>query len=78
MNIVGEIVEVGSEALYPIGTRVVIQPNSYCGKCEQCARGKENICLHKKTLGVNVNGGFSEEFIISSKYVLPNSRRNLL
>lgn len=70
-ELVGEIIEVGGKALYPIGMRVVIQPNSYCGECDQCSKGKKNICLHKRTIGVNVDGGFSEQFVISSKYVLP-------
>lgn len=70
-EILGEIVEVGENAKVKIGERVVIQPNSYCGECEFCQKGKTNICPRKKSMGINVNGGFADEFILSSKYVIP-------
>lgn len=70
-ELLGKIIETGKQVDYKAGTRVVIQPNSFCGQCDLCVKGKTNICRYKKSLGVNTNGGFSEEFIISSKYVLP-------
>jgi len=70
-ELVGTIIEAGEEASYAVGTRVVILPNTYCGECEWCLKGKTNICQYKKSLGVNINGGFSEHLVISSKYVLP-------
>ncbi|WP_040977929.1 zinc-dependent alcohol dehydrogenase [Oceanobacillus jeddahense] len=69
-EILGEVIETGNQEVIQIGKRVVIQPNSYCGECEQCLSGKTNICNDKKSLGINNQGGFSEEFIISSKYVI--------
>jgi L-iditol 2-dehydrogenase len=70
-ELLGTIIEAGKDAKYEVGTKVVVQPNSYCGECDLCIKGKTNICRHKQSLGVNIDGGFSEEFIISSKYVLP-------
>jgi L-iditol 2-dehydrogenase len=70
-ELLGTIIEVGSEAKYKVGTRVVVQPNTFCGQCDLCLKGKTNICRHKQSIGVNANGGFSEQFIISSKFVLP-------
>lgn len=70
-EIVGTIIEAGKDVKYGIGTRVVILPNTFCGECDLCAKGKPNLCRYKKSLGVNTDGGFSEEFIIPSKYVLP-------
>jgi L-iditol 2-dehydrogenase len=70
-ELLGIVVEKGENAVYDIGTRVVILPNTYCGTCDLCIKGYTNICRHKKSLGINMDGGFSEEFIISSKYVLP-------
>lgn len=74
-ELVGVILESGKNTDLKIGSRVIIQPNSYCGTCEYCENGRTNICPNKESLGVNTNGGFSEEFVISSKYVLeiPNS-----
>lgn len=70
-ELLGTIVEAGADALYPPGTRVVVQPNTFCGSCEKCRMGKTNICLYKKSMGINADGGFSEEFIVSSRFVLP-------
>jgi L-iditol 2-dehydrogenase len=70
-ELVGTIIEAGKKVKYKVGSRVVIQPNSYCGECENCKQQKTNICAQKESLGVNTDGGFSEEFTISSKYVLP-------
>jgi L-iditol 2-dehydrogenase len=70
-ELLGVVVEKGENASYDIGTRVVVMPNTYCGTCDLCEKGYTNICRHKKSLGINMDGGFSEEFIISSKYVLP-------
>ncbi|RBW70691.1 zinc-dependent alcohol dehydrogenase [Bacillus taeanensis] len=73
-ELLGTIIEAGKESVHQIGTKVVIQPNSFCGECDLCVEGKTNICRHKQSLGVNTDGGFSQEFVISSKYVLPIPR----
>jgi L-iditol 2-dehydrogenase len=70
-ELIGTVIEAGANAAYEVGTRVVVLPNTYCGECEYCRKGNTNICLHKKSLGINADGGFSEEFLISSRYVLP-------
>ncbi|BDG46834.1 alcohol dehydrogenase catalytic domain-containing protein [Parageobacillus sp. KH3-4] len=70
-ELLGVIVEKGENVAYDIGTRVVVLPNTYCGTCDLCVKGYTNICRNKKSLGVNVDGGFSQQFLISSKYVLP-------
>ncbi|WP_046176305.1 zinc-dependent alcohol dehydrogenase [Domibacillus indicus] len=70
-ELLGMVVEKGKDVAIPVGTRVVIQPNSYCDECEQCQKGNTNLCLYKKSLGVNTDGGFAEEFTISAKYILP-------
>src|SRR5690606_37830857 len=69
-ELVGTIIEVSPNSTFEIGQRVVVIPNSYCDECENCRKGRRNICINKKSLGVNINGGFSEEFIISEKYVM--------
>ncbi|MEW5323595.1 alcohol dehydrogenase catalytic domain-containing protein [Geobacillus thermoleovorans] len=70
-ELVGMITEKGEQAAYDVGTRVVVLPNTYCGTCDLCKKGHTNICRHKQSLGINIDGGFSHEFFISSKYVLP-------
>ena len=70
-ELLGTIVNAGETALYPPGTRVVVLPNTFCGNCDKCRSGKTNICRNKKSLGINTDGGFSQEFTISSRFVLP-------
>ncbi|MEH7385938.1 alcohol dehydrogenase catalytic domain-containing protein [Bacillus sp. JJ1521] len=83
-ELIGTISEVSPNSTLEIGQRVVVMPNSYCDECENCRKGRRNICENKKSLGVNIDGGFSEEFIISEKYVmqipdeLPNEKAVLI
>ena len=70
-ELLGTVIEKGGNVDVAVGTRVVVQPNSYCDECEQCQNGHTNLCVNKSSLGINVNGGFAEEFTVSSKYILP-------
>jgi len=78
----GEIVAVGSNVLQGIGTRdtkvtvgtrVAVEPNLYCGHCEFCRTGHENLCLNYAAIGVTA-GGASAEYVTvpaTKAYVLP-------
>ncbi|WP_227935621.1 zinc-dependent alcohol dehydrogenase [Alkalihalobacillus deserti] len=70
-ELVGTIIESGEKGSYEIGTRVVVGPNTFCDECDYCLKGQKNICINKGSLGVNMDGGFAEEFVISSKFVMP-------
>ena len=70
-ELIGTIIEASKDAKYKVGSKVVVQPNSFCGECDLCLKGKINICRHRQSLGINTDGGFSKELVISSKYVLP-------
>ena len=84
-ELAGEVVAVGSNVPQSIGTggnrkptlgaRVAIEPNLYCGYCEFCRTGHENLCLNYSALGVTVNGGFAEYVTVpaSKAYVLPET-----
>ena len=54
-----------------IGDRVTIQPNFSCGKCPPCLMGRENVCLNKVRLGLDVNGVFAEYVTVPRKYLWP-------
>ena len=48
---------------FNIGDHVVVKPNSHCGKCHFCLRGKVNLCAEgglNSTLGIGKNGGWTE------------------
>ena len=66
----GVIVEVGSNVKnYNIGDNVVIQPGTYCGKCQYCANGKENYCLEYGILGETENGTLAEYMVLDPKNI---------
>src|SRR5438270_8138186 len=43
-----------------VGTRVAVEPNLYCGHCEFCRTGHENLCLNYSAIGVTVDGACAE------------------
>src|SRR5438128_1442415 len=61
----GEVVALGDdvaqsnengETNITVGSRVAIDPNLYCGHCDSCRTGHENLCLNYSALGVTTNG----------------------
>jgi len=70
-EILGTVVEAGEKSPHKVGIKVVSFPNTYCGKCEFCLKGKTNICKEKKSFGVTVNGLFAHEIVIDSEFVVP-------
>lgn len=72
----GEVVELGPGVKdFKTGTRVAINPNIHCGYCEYCRKGKINLCINLKALGVTVNGGFSEYSVapVTQAHILPEN-----
>jgi len=53
------------------GDRVIVSSGVYCGECENCLRGRESICLHKKFLGIQLNGGLAEYMLTPGKNIFP-------
>jgi 2-desacetyl-2-hydroxyethyl bacteriochlorophyllide A dehydrogenase len=78
----GEVVAVGRNVLQgngtrdmkvTVGTRVAIEPNLYCGHCEFCRTGHENLCLNYAAIGVTVDGALAESVAVpaAKAYILP-------
>lgn len=42
------------------GTRVTCDPNIWCGECENCRRGRVNLCERNIATGIHRDGGFAE------------------
>src|SRR5215470_14068376 len=75
-QIVGEIVEGGSNDL-PAGTRVGVSwIGGIDGTCAYCRRGLENLCDNLSFTGYTVNGGYAEfalarrDFVFSLPFIL--------
>ena len=55
------------------GTRVTCDPNNWCGDCDQCRRGRVNLCTGNIATGIGRDGGFAEfcAFPAARAHVLP-------
>jgi L-iditol 2-dehydrogenase len=69
-EVLGVVIEAGKNVTSRVGTRVVVIPNTFCGECEYCIRGRTNICVHKTPLGVASDGLFAQEVIVEAKYLV--------
>lgn len=70
-EVLGVIVEAGNDVRHKVGTRVVVEPNTFCGECEYCRRGRTNICEQKTPIGVSADGAFAQELVVEGKYLVP-------
>jgi threonine dehydrogenase-like Zn-dependent dehydrogenase len=63
-EIAATIVEVGADvpAEYQPGSDVTVYPNTHCGKCASCRRGRTNACKFNETLGVQRDGAMKGFF----------------
>ena len=62
------------------GQRVALDSTVFCGSCEQCRSGRENLCSHRQVLGVSCgdyrrHGCFAEYAIVPARicYPIPDS-----
>lgn len=68
----GQICELGSGVSgWKIGDRVAVQSNLFCGACESCAKGDENLCLKGSLIGVQQNGGFAQKMVVPQRVLVP-------
>jgi NADPH2:quinone reductase len=83
-ELAGEVVAVGSEVAQrngkegvniTVGSRIAIEPNLYCGHCDFCRTGHENLCLYYAAIGVTTNGGIAQYVAVPIKkaYALPDT-----
>ncbi len=66
----GYVYEVGDgvEGFRP-GDMAVVAADAYCGKCESCIKGKENLCEDPLSLGYNVDGAHSDYMLVPSRFL---------
>ncbi|WP_174614829.1 zinc-binding dehydrogenase [Virgibacillus ihumii] len=67
----GVVVEVGPDVTaFEVGDRVTSETTYYiCGECEYCQAGDYNLCNHRKGLGTQQDGGFTNYLIARAKSV---------
>ena len=67
---VGCVADPGESEHAP-GSRVVIEPNVPCGRCEVCQRGHANVCPTKRSLGMNWPGVFADFVAVQAEFAHP-------
>jgi NADPH:quinone reductase-like Zn-dependent oxidoreductase len=68
----GVVLQVGEgvDDLIP-GSRVVINPNLFCGHCEFCVRGEDQLCVQHSILGEHLRGTYAEQVVVPAANVVP-------
>jgi L-iditol 2-dehydrogenase len=67
----GEIVAAGEGVSLPTGTRITCDPNIACGACDQCLRGRVNLCVRNIAIGIHRDGGFADYAVIPAHRAIP-------
>ncbi len=67
-EIVGQIIEINSDANFKYGDVIVTSHHIPCGKCEYCKNGNVSMCRHFKETNI-IPGGFSEFVYVSEEHL---------
>ncbi|MGC9209486.1 MAG: zinc-dependent alcohol dehydrogenase [Nitrososphaeria archaeon] len=61
----GTVVEVGSGVSeFSVGDKVTVAADVYCGTCEQCRSGRENLCERPMSFGYNIDGSHADYLLV--------------
>jgi L-iditol 2-dehydrogenase len=66
-ELAGVVLATGSQApRFRAGDRLAVAPDVHCGACHYCRRGRFNLCLSLKLLGITpgLDGGFAEQVVL--------------
>lgn len=68
----GVVEAVGAGVALAVGSRVAIYNKIFCGRCEQCLKGRTNICDREPDqLGFNRDGGDAELVVVPEQNAVP-------
>lgn len=68
-----EVLKIGpSVENVQVGDRCAVEPYLNCEQCIACRRGKGNCCANMQVLGVHVDGGLREQFIVPARKLHPS------
>ncbi|MDW8065547.1 zinc-dependent alcohol dehydrogenase [Thermoflexus sp.] len=73
-EMIGRVVEDPAGNFAP-GTRVIVDPVTFCGSCFHCLAGRTHLCPNGRLLGRDIDGGFAEFVVVPRRnvYVLPDN-----
>jgi 2-desacetyl-2-hydroxyethyl bacteriochlorophyllide A dehydrogenase len=58
-EVVGEVLVPGPSATTAAGQRVLVDPSTWCGRCDPCRSDRTHLCARGGLLGRDVDGGFA-------------------
>ena len=67
----GIVIGAGAGVDIAEGSRVVCDPNDWCGRCEACLRGRVNLCERNVATGIHRDGGFAEYAVFPARKAVP-------
>ncbi|MGH9064506.1 MAG: zinc-dependent alcohol dehydrogenase [Acidimicrobiales bacterium] len=70
-EMVGRVVEAGGRGNVAVGTRVLVDPASSCGRCGLCRRFLGHLCGHGQLMGRDVDGGLAELVSVPEERLYP-------
>ena len=69
-----EVLAVGPGVTHvSVGDRCSVEPYINCGHCYACRRGSGNCCSNLKVIGVMMDGGLCDQFLIQANKLHPSS-----
>jgi 2-desacetyl-2-hydroxyethyl bacteriochlorophyllide A dehydrogenase len=73
-EMIGEVVEAAVSETPKAGTRVIVDPVTFCGDCFHCAIGQTQLCPNGGLIGRDRDGGFAEYVVAppGKVYELPD------
>ena len=70
-----EVLEVGENVTnVMVGDRCSVEPYMNCGQCFACRRGAINCCRNLKVIGVMMDGGLCDRFILRAEKLHPSRK----
>ncbi|MBB5223478.1 L-iditol 2-dehydrogenase [Amaricoccus macauensis] len=67
----GTVEAVGAGVGLAVGTPVACDPNTWCGTCDACNRGRVNLCARNVATGIHRDGGFAEYAVFPAWKAVP-------
>lgn len=68
---VGVVVEAAPDVQIPVGARVAVETNVFCGSCHWCRRGDYQLCVQLASLGLMGHGGLAQEMLAPAYTCFP-------
>lgn len=70
-EMIGRVIESGGTCRVPVGTRVLVNPTTWCGTCRECLADATHLCPHGTLMGRDVDGGLAERIAVDELQLHP-------